>query len=56
MAVALAIVAARAGRPRLRAKAVIVAALALCSGVNVTLCPSAVARHDGSPKFALNEV
>jgi len=33
-----------------------VAAFALCSGENVTSCPSAVARHDGSPKFAMNVV
>jgi len=53
MAVALAMVAARAGRPRLRAMAVIVAALALCSGVKVTARPSAAARQDGSPRLVM---
>src|SRR3954447_26661454 len=51
IAVATAIVAARGGSPRRTATPLIVAALAVCSGVNVSLRPSAVTWQDGGPKL-----
>ena len=51
IAVATAIVAARGGRFRRTATALIVAALAVCSGVKLSLRPSAVAWQVGEPKL-----
>jgi hypothetical protein len=53
IAVAMAMVAARGGSPRLTAMAVMVAAYPVWTGSKVTLVPSAVAWHLGPPRLSV---